>query len=247
MTMNYILLIGQFWRLRRTIRITSKAADLYFFLLQECNAGHWKNPFSCTNKLIIATIDIREPTLIAVRKQLKRLGLIDFKPGRRNEAAPVYQILYLNNLSNAGVELKAMKTAKGEMTAEHFNKTKRNQSIKERKVYIEIGSEEMTVTDLKNAFLADQGLINRWKDTGLPADDFHKGIERFLDFKNGSAYANLKQFRDNFYFWIPKHYNELNKKNNGTTTSYSSKNDRVAAGAAKPGISRSRIDALREW
>jgi hypothetical protein len=96
---NYIKLINQFWKLRRSKRITSKQADLYFFLIQECNERDWENPFECSNRSIIARIDMQEPTLIDARNRLKQLGLIDFKSGRKNEASPVYELLYLNNLS----------------------------------------------------------------------------------------------------------------------------------------------------
>ncbi|MES2620217.1 MAG: hypothetical protein V4615_05125 [Bacteroidota bacterium] len=97
--MNYIKLINQFWKLRRSKRITSKQADLYFFLIQECNEQDWQNPFECSNKLIIASIDITEPSLIDARNRLKQLGLLDFKAGRRNEASPIYTLCYLNDLS----------------------------------------------------------------------------------------------------------------------------------------------------
>lgn len=99
--MNYLELILQFWKLRRSKRITSKQADLYFYLLQECNERNWENPFECSNKLICAGIDISEPVLIDSRNRLQQVGLIEFSSGKRNEKSPVYRLINLkSNLKN---------------------------------------------------------------------------------------------------------------------------------------------------
>lgn len=101
--MNYLKLILRFWKLRRSKRITSLQADLYFYLIQECNERDWENPFECANKLICGSINISEPSLIDARNRLQQLGLISFKSGKRNECSPVYFIedseSNLNNLS----------------------------------------------------------------------------------------------------------------------------------------------------
>ena len=94
--MNYIELINQFWRIRRSKKITQIQADLYYFLLHECNMRNWENPFEFPNTLITAAIGISEPSLVDARARLKQLGLIDFEPGERKKKSPVY---YLNNLS----------------------------------------------------------------------------------------------------------------------------------------------------
>jgi hypothetical protein len=97
--MNYIELINQFWQMRRSKRITSIEADLYFYLLKECNERHWENPFSHPNMLICATIGCTEKTLIEVRNRLKQKGLIDFEPGERRLRNPVYILLYCKKVS----------------------------------------------------------------------------------------------------------------------------------------------------
>jgi hypothetical protein len=94
--MNYIELINQFWQIRRSKRITSLQADVYFTLLNECNLRGWENPFEVSNKLICATIGISEPSLIDSRNRLQQIGLIEFQNGKRNSQSPVY---YLNILS----------------------------------------------------------------------------------------------------------------------------------------------------
>lgn len=90
--MNYIELINQFWRTRRSKRITGNQADLYYCLLQECNERGWENPFEFPNRLICAKIGMSEPTLITSRARLKQLGLIDFKSGKSNQS-PEYVII----------------------------------------------------------------------------------------------------------------------------------------------------------
>jgi len=97
--MNYIELINQFWKMRRSKRITSSEADLYFYLLNECNGLNWNNPFSHPNMLICASIGCSEKTLIEVRNRLKQKGLIEFEPGERRLKNPVYKLLYCNKVS----------------------------------------------------------------------------------------------------------------------------------------------------
>lgn len=96
--MNYIELINQFWQIRRSRRITSLQADVYFCLLNECNLRGWENPFEISNGLICASIGISEPSLIDARNRLQQAGLIQFEKGIRKAKRPVY---YLNNLSKS--------------------------------------------------------------------------------------------------------------------------------------------------
>ena len=91
--MNYIVLINRFWQLRRKMRIGNTEADLYYFLLQESNLRNWENPFSCPNMLICVSIGITEKTLIRARNGLAEKGLIEYRPGRRKAASPVYTLL----------------------------------------------------------------------------------------------------------------------------------------------------------
>lgn len=97
--MNYIELINHFWQTRRSVRLTSSEADLYFCILQESNLRGWANPFECPNKLICATIGMSESTLIDVRNRLQQKGLIKFEAGCRKSKSPFYHILYFENPS----------------------------------------------------------------------------------------------------------------------------------------------------
>ncbi len=98
--MNYLTLINRFWQHRRSKRVTSLQADLYYFLIQECNGKDWENPFECSNVLICASIGITEKTLIDARNKLKQEGLIDFQAGQTKKKSPVYYLLeYWNKVS----------------------------------------------------------------------------------------------------------------------------------------------------
>jgi hypothetical protein len=149
--MNYLRLINQFWKLRRSKRITSKQADLYFFLIQEANGRDWENPFECSNISIIASIDMKEPTLIDARNRLKQLGLIEFRGGKRNEASPMYELLYLNNLSrnrDESIDETEEKPEEKAPLSYKQNKTKRKpkEESKEEKFLINPFSEKFLLS-----------------------------------------------------------------------------------------------------
>lgn len=91
--MNYIKLVNQFWQVRRSIRVTNLQADLYFFLLQECNERGWQNPFQCSNITIMAGISVAMSSLQDARKKLVEHGLITFEPGQKNISNPTYAIV----------------------------------------------------------------------------------------------------------------------------------------------------------
>lgn len=91
--MNYIELINQFWKTRRSKRITNLQADLYFYLLNESNSRDWENPFQCPNGLICSAISVSEKALIDARNVLQQIGLIKFEKGVTKQKAPVYYLL----------------------------------------------------------------------------------------------------------------------------------------------------------
>lgn len=91
--MNYIELINQFWKLRRSKRITNLQADLYFYLIQESNSRDWENPFQSPNGIICSAIGISEKSLIDARNVLQQIGLIKFESGITKQKAPVYYLL----------------------------------------------------------------------------------------------------------------------------------------------------------
>lgn len=119
--MNYLKLILRFWKLRRSKRITNLQADLYFYLIQECNERDWENPFECSNKLICGSITISEPSLIDARNRLQQLGLIEFNSGKRNEKSPLY--LITDSESNLTSNLKFLSRNRTEPLVESLDET----------------------------------------------------------------------------------------------------------------------------
>jgi len=97
MEVNYIEVINKFWLLRRSRRITSLQADLYFFLLNESNnrgeGRDWENPLECANGLVCSSIGCSENSLADARNVLQQLGLISFTKGITKTKSPTY---YLN-------------------------------------------------------------------------------------------------------------------------------------------------------
>ena len=97
MEVNYIDVINKFWLLRRSRRITSLQADLYYFLLNESNSrgegSDWENPLECANGLVCSSIGCSENSLADARNVLQQLGLITFTRGITKTKSPTY---YLN-------------------------------------------------------------------------------------------------------------------------------------------------------
>ena len=88
--MNYIELINRFWSEVEMKDYKSQEANLYFYLLHYCNRIGWVNPFSLPNKRAVLSTGLSEKTLIECRCRLSERGLIDFRPGKRKAAPPVY-------------------------------------------------------------------------------------------------------------------------------------------------------------
>ena len=88
--MNYIELINRFWSEVEMKDYKSQEANLYFFLLHYCNRIGWVNPFSLPNKRAVLSTGLSEKTLIECRCRLRERGLIEFRPGKRKAAPPVY-------------------------------------------------------------------------------------------------------------------------------------------------------------
>lgn len=133
--MNYIELINLFWQTRRTVRLSSGEADLYYYLMQECNVRNWENPFACSNGIICATIGITEKTLIDARNRLQQKGLITFSAGQRRRMSPVYTLLYHKKESITGSIQGSKRESKTESITPNLliNKTETKTKRKEIK------------------------------------------------------------------------------------------------------------------
>lgn len=89
---------NHFRRLRYNVRFSNVEADVYDWLIGQCNELQWENPFPMPTWSVCSPLGISRKTLIEVRNKLKQKGLIDFKEGSRNAQEPVYELLILKDL-----------------------------------------------------------------------------------------------------------------------------------------------------
>lgn len=79
-----------FWRTTRASGPNPYDALLFFYLVQRCNIGGWKNPFTVTTHDATKDLHLSKKNISDIRLRLKRNGLIDFIPGKSKKEAPVY-------------------------------------------------------------------------------------------------------------------------------------------------------------
>ena len=79
--MNYLGLINRFWIKDIEYQFSDKETALYFYLLNVSNSIHWKNPFGLSNAMTIAKFGWGKTSFDNAKNNLKKAGLIDFKPG----------------------------------------------------------------------------------------------------------------------------------------------------------------------
>lgn len=131
--MNYIELINNFWQVRRVKGMTAYEADLYYYLLKECNSRMWLNPFELPTNLICAEIGISRKTLVDLRNRLSQRGLISFREGNRNKNGAVYKLMYVSESNIQGNVLGNLDgniqgNVLGNPLKNKLNKTKLNQT-----------------------------------------------------------------------------------------------------------------------
>lgn len=93
--MTYIELINNFWNVRRIRPMTSYEADLYFYLLKECNSRNWTNPFELPTRDVEYALSISRKTICDLRNKLQQKGLISFKEGNKRGGSAIYTIVYV--------------------------------------------------------------------------------------------------------------------------------------------------------
>ena len=101
--MNYIELINRFWNCSKERAFNPSDCMLYFYLLDTCNALHWKQPFGQSDRYLSMALGISVPTIREAKNRLKQRGLIDFKvpekgskgiDGQTKYSFPTVQINY---------------------------------------------------------------------------------------------------------------------------------------------------------
>lgn len=98
---TYIDLINQFWTQSKECAFNPSDAVLYFFLLNTCNALHWKQPFGQSDRFLSLSLGFSINTIRGAKNRLKQRGLIDFKAPEKNgkgiEGQTKYFILSVSN------------------------------------------------------------------------------------------------------------------------------------------------------
>lgn len=188
--MNYIKIINDFWRFRREKTVSSTQADLFFFLLNECNSRNWQQPFEMTNGAICASIGITEKTLISARMELEKLNLIAVIPGEKKAKSPQYSFtLYCKN-SSKKTDLYCN---------DNWNNSSKNYS--------------------KNSSIHLSNIINNKQKTKTSVDKSTGGTDFFLEPKSKTKKNNIKAVPE-IEFWkqLVDVWFEFYKKNVGNGT-----------------------------
>ena len=224
--MTYIEYLNQFWLTSRSVAFSSNEAYLYFCLLNECNIRGWENPFECTNKSIVLTTGISEPTVIEARNRLQQKGLISFTPGQRKAKPPSY---YLNDLSKTRVKPE-YKPSKNRVKTQTLLKTK-TKDKEEEKIKEKI-SLEKEISEIEKIMIDDEAQIltflrnNRDEYPFLSVDVIRDAISdyfRKLE-DEGVVYNTLKDARKHFSNWCKLKLKS--EKQNGANKNNYSKNAR---------------------
>ena len=89
--MTYIDLLNNYWDSTRFNPCSGNEANMYFYLLHQCNIRRWINPFEFKTRNLEFALGITRASISAIRNKLKQRGLIDFKSGKGSGEA-VYLI-----------------------------------------------------------------------------------------------------------------------------------------------------------
>ena len=95
-TVDYSKLLKAFWEKRLVCSLTSCEADMYFYLLKQCDLGNWTNPFKLPTKKCEVELDFTRKTISNVRNSLQQKGFINFKPSKVRGEVAEYEIIGLN-------------------------------------------------------------------------------------------------------------------------------------------------------
>lgn len=102
----------QFWWENEMQTFSAREAQLYFFLLSECNRHYWRNPFECSTQRITNNLNLSRQTLCRLRKALLERGLISYQEGKNNLTQPNYTLLMKSDKRNTQMASTANGTLK---------------------------------------------------------------------------------------------------------------------------------------
>lgn len=142
-SMNYIELINRFWNCSKERAFNPSDCMLYFYLLDTCNALHWKQPFGQSDRYLSMVLGISVPTVREAKNRLKQRGLIDFKApekgskgieGQTKYSFSTVQINYTDTLTDActvPLTVPLTDACTDPLTNNKLNKTKQNKEKKD--------------------------------------------------------------------------------------------------------------------
>ena len=93
---DYSKLLKAFWEKRLVCSLTSCEADMYYYLLKQCDLGNWANPFKLPTKKCEVELDFTRKTISNVRNSLQQKGFINFKPSKVRGEVTEYEIVGLD-------------------------------------------------------------------------------------------------------------------------------------------------------
>ncbi len=135
---DYSKLLKSFWEKRLVCTLTSCEADMYYYLLKQCDLGNWANPFKLPTKKCEIELDFTRKTISNVRNSLQQKGFINFKPSKVRGEVAEYEIAGLDAFTTEtqtetqkGTQSETQKgtqteTQKGTQTETQKEKTKEN-------------------------------------------------------------------------------------------------------------------------
>ena len=98
---NYIREITRFIGFASDAGLSGNERTFWYALMaianERANGSDWPEDYmSINNKTLLAKVPFSANKLPEIRNKLKQVGLIDFKPGRRNELAAKYMLIYFH-------------------------------------------------------------------------------------------------------------------------------------------------------
>lgn len=108
--------------------ISAHEQDLYLYLLHRSNVLYWKNPFHQSTTVLCSVLSIDRNALIARRKRLKQLELIDFVEGKSKNRPAEYSIIRLGNNEPSSIVSETYPARREEKVQNTGKKTKKNET-----------------------------------------------------------------------------------------------------------------------
>ena len=133
-TVDYSKLLKAFWEKRLVCSLTSCEADMYFYLLKQCDLGNWANPFKLPTKKCEVELDFTRKTISNVRNSLQQKGFINFKPSKVRGEVAEYEIIGLDAFiteTQSGTQTETQKEKRKENLPHTPTKENKKESLKE--------------------------------------------------------------------------------------------------------------------